>query len=283
MSPLRSPSQSMTLLVHRSCEPSFPSSFAGRQQLQSRQQKATRKGETAPSMARSCMLMAAAILSLAQAYSISQRNGEGIVQLSRRQWLGNMIGLAVFHASSAHADDVEEPMGGLSAKTYSIEKCATASKGACVSTANVKNLDLYLPPWTFDQSPEEAMARLKGAVLADPGCTIVDQDGSQYLKVEAERNDLFGSIDSIVFVINDKDHVVFFRSSTMNNENKDFGFNKKRLGEIRKRAGIFGLMGDSMMTADNATDQERGYGPLGQLKAFYGLQSGGGFEDVVLE
>jgi len=227
--------------------------------------------------------MAAAILSLAQAYSITKRNGEGIAPSSRRQWLGNMIGLAVFHASSARADDVEEATAGLPTKTYSIEKCSTASKGACVSTANVKNMDLYLPPWTFDQSPEEAMARLKGAILADPGCKIVDQDGSQYLKVEAERNDLFGSIDTIMFVINDKDHVVFFRSSTINNENNDFGFNKKRLGEIRKRAGIFGLMGESMMTADNATDQERGYGPLGQLKAFYGLQSGSGFEDVVLE
>jgi hypothetical protein len=127
------------------------------------------------------------------------------------------------------------------------------------------------------------MACLKGAILADPRCKIVDQDDSRYLKVEAERNDLFGSIDSIVFVINDKDHVVFFRSSTINNDNNDFGFNKKRLGEIRKRAGIFGVMGESMMTSDIASDSERGNGPLGQLKAFYGLQSGGGFEDVVLE
>ena len=190
--------------------------------------------------------------------------------------------VAVSHANSAFADE-EEAIADARIKTYSIEKCGTGSKGACVSTANVKNLDLYLPPWTFDQNPDEVMARLKGAILADPGCKVVDQDGSHYLKVEAQRNDLFGSVDSIVFVINDKDHVVFFRSSTTNNENKDFGFNKKRLGEIRKRAGIFGLMGESMMTADNATDGERGYGPLGQLKAFYGLQSGGGFEDVILE
>jgi hypothetical protein len=42
-------------------------------------------------------------------------------------------------------------------------------------------------------------------------------------------------------------------------------------------------MGDSMNTADAATTGERGNGPLGQLKAFYGLQSGSGFEDVLAE
>jgi len=198
---------------------------------------------------------------------------------------------SLWNVPPAFADDGNDggavvpttPLTDTTKPTYTIEKCSTSSTRACVSTANVRNLDLYAPPWTFEQSPEEAMARLKGAIVADPGCTIVDQDGSQYLAVDAERNDLFGSIDRIIFIINDKDRVVFFRSSTMNNENKDFGFNKKRLGEIRKRAGIFGVMGESMMTADIATDSQRGNGPLGQLKAFYGLQSGGGFEDVVLE
>lgn len=237
-------------------------------------------------MAKFCLLMIAASLCLAHGYSINQRNGKGTGPSSRLVWVSNMVGLATMVAMSGASSafsDTEQGIPTVATKSYSIEKCNTASKGACVSTANVRNLDLYLPPWTFDLSPDEVMARLKGAILADPGCKIVEQDGNQYLKVEAERNDLFGSIDNIVFVINDTDKVVFFRSNAISNESPDFGFNKKRLTEIRKRAGIFGVMGESLRTADFATEGERGNGPLGQLKAFYGLQSGGGFEDVVLE
>ena len=42
-------------------------------------------------------------------------------------------------------------------------------------------------------------------------------------------------------------------------------------------------MGEYMNSADSASVGDKGYGPLGQLKAFYGLQSGGGYEDIVLE
>lgn len=166
--------------------------------------------------------------------------------------------------------------------TYSIEKCVTSSKKACVSTANVRNLDLYIPPWTFDRPVDEVMSRLKGAIVADPSTDIVKQDGNQYLKATAERKDLFSTIDELEFVISEKDQVIFCRSIGTN-EQKDFGANKRRLEEIRKRAGIFGVMGEYMNSADSASVGDKGYGPLGQLKAFYGLQSGGGYEDIVLE
>jgi uncharacterized protein (DUF1499 family) len=174
----------------------------------------------------------------------------------------------------------------LSATTYSIEKCSTSSKAPCVSTSNVRQLDLYAPPWTFSSSisVDEIMSRLKGAVVTDSSsCEIVQQEGNQYLVVEAKRPaDLFGTTDRLEFVINADDHVVTFRSSSPSDGN-DFGLQRRRLEEIRKRAGVFGVMGDSMNTADTATVGERGNGPLGQLKAFYGLQSGSGFEDVLAE
>jgi len=199
---------------------------------------------------------------------------------SRRQWL---VQLAIVTAATpiigdsvAFAEETDSP------PSYSIQKCSRESKAPCASTANVRNLDQYLPPWTFDRSPEEVMSRLKGAVGADSNCQILQQDGSQYLKVAANRNDLFSTVDELEFVINKSENVVFFRSEA-SNDKTDFGVIKKRLEEIRKRAGIFGVMGESMMTADSVTVDERGNGPLGQLKAFYGLQSGSGFEDVVLE
>mmetsp|Transcript_29988 Transcript_29988/g.72756 ORF Transcript_29988/g.72756 Transcript_29988/m.72756 type:complete len:301 (+) Transcript_29988:148-1050(+) len=171
-----------------------------------------------------------------------------------------------------------------SSPKYSIEKCGTTAKASqCVSSSNVRQLDLYAAPWTFSDSlnADEVMSRLKGAIVYDTSTTIVQQDGSEHLVVEAKR-DLFGNKDTIEFVINGQDNVVTFRSETT--ADSDFGYQqRRRLDDIRKRAGIFGVMGDTFNSADSVTTGERGNGPLGQLKAFYGLQSGGGFEDVLAE
>jgi uncharacterized protein (DUF1499 family) len=165
---------------------------------------------------------------------------------------------------------------------HSIDKCVpTAKASQCVSTSNVRQLDLYAAPWTFTASPDEVMSRLKGAVVYDTASSIIEQDGSEYLVVEAKR-DLFGNTDRIEFVINGQDNVVTFSSKTT--ADSDFGYQqRRRLDDIRKRAGIFGVMGEALKSADTATTGERGNGPLGQLKAFYGLQSGSGFEDVLAE
>eukprot|EP00526_Cylindrotheca_closterium_P023645 CAMPEP_0113624370 /NCGR_PEP_ID=MMETSP0017_2-20120614/12558_1 /TAXON_ID=2856 /ORGANISM="Cylindrotheca closterium" /LENGTH=194 /DNA_ID=CAMNT_0000534389 /DNA_START=176 /DNA_END=760 /DNA_ORIENTATION=- /assembly_acc=CAM_ASM_000147 len=176
------------------------------------------------------------------------------------------------------------------AKTKAIEKCSTSSKYPCVSTSNVKNLDLYLPPWTYDASQYnsiEVLARIKGALMTDPTCQILpadsDQEAKYYLKAQVKRSDLFWTIDEVEFLVDDENQVVFFRSLATSSDVNDFGANKKRLEDIRKKAGIFGVMGQSLNTADSVSNAERGYGPLGQLKAFYGLQSGAGFEDVLAE
>lgn len=175
-----------------------------------------------------------------------------------------------------------------SAPKRSIEKCSTSSKYPCVSTANVKNLDLYLPPWTYDSSQygsTEVLARIKGALMTDPTCLILpadnDEEAKYYLKAQIKRSDLFWTIDELEFVVNDG--YVFFKSLATTSDVNDFGVNKKRLEDVRKKAGIFGVMGESLNSADSVSNAERGYGPLGQLKAFYGLQSGGGFEDVLSE
>ncbi|KAL3912961.1 MAG: hypothetical protein SGILL_006681 [Bacillariaceae sp.] len=186
------------------------------------------------------------------------------------------------NAPLAVADDTPP-----STPSYSIEKCSTANKSPCVSTSNVRQLDLYSPPWTFPSSygADEIMSRLKGAVVADSSCEIMQQEGNQYLVVQAKRPaDIFGTTDKLEFVVNAADQVVTFRSSAPpESTSTDFGLQRKRLDEIRKRAGIFGVMGENMNSADSVSTGERGNGPLGQLKAFYGLQSGGGFEDVLAE
>ena len=217
-------------------------------------------------------------------------------EVSRGEWISNTLSIAsaslllagclVSNPPMAIAEDDGTAPSTVSSRpgSYSITKCPTNSKIPCVSTANVRNLDLYLPPWTYTTTSEEAMARLKGAIVSDSSCEIIQQDGYDRLLVQAKRGgaDVFGTTDELEFVVNDADKVVTFRSAAPN-DSPDFGINKRRLDDIRKRAGIFGIMGESMNSADSFTDDQKGYGPLGQLKAFYGYQSGAGYEDVLSE
>lgn len=206
--------------------------------------------------------------------------------LSRKGFFTTMLstGALILAGEPSLADDA---VAATASASYSIDKCNMSSKSPCVSTSNVRQIDLYSPPWTFPSSysADEIMSRLKGAIVADSTCDIVQQDSNQHLLVTAKRpNDLFGTLDTLEFVVNAQDQVVTFRSSAPeDNTSTDFGLQRRRLDEIRKRAGVFGVMGESMKTADSVTTSERGNGPLGQLKAFYGLQSGGGFEDVLAE
>jgi Uncharacterized protein conserved in bacteria len=172
----------------------------------------------------------------------------------------------------------------------------------CVSTSNIKQLDMYSPPWTFEVTPEEAFARLKGIVNSDPSLDLVEIDEKdKYLRVETKR---LAVVDYIEFLIKDDDQVVLFQSAEkMNPEGalekmttggssgasaagtfgiSDFGAIRKRLEDLRKRSGgIFNVMGEGF-TADSydggAYGKRNGIG--GQLKAFYGLNSGQGFESV---
>lgn len=147
----------------------------------------------------------------------------------------------------------------------------------CVSTASVKQVDCYAPPWTFQVSVDEAMARLKGVIASDSSLTLVEEVSPTYLKISTNRPPL-DVTDEIEFLINPNDKVVTFKSLEVGEPSvNDFGANRKRLEGLRKKANVFGVMGDGL-TADSYGD--RGTGPLQQLKAFYGLQSGGGYEEV---
>ena len=148
----------------------------------------------------------------------------------------------------------------------------------CVSTKNVKQVDLYSPPWTFEVSSDEAFARLKGAIGADRSMEIKEIDADdKYIKFEVSRG---LSRDVCELLIKDSDKVVTF---TVNEEAtggsfSDLGGQRKMLESIRKSSGVFEVMGGGM-TADSYGDG----GVKGQLKAFWGLQSGSGFESVFEE
>ncbi|CAB9528835.1 expressed unknown protein [Seminavis robusta] len=163
-----------------------------------------------------------------------------------------------------------------------IEACRKDPSGGvtnCVSTKNVKQLDLYAPPWTFESSAEEAAARLKGVVASDSALDIVKKESegdgkSLYFEIKSTRSAIFN--DNLQFIINPQDKVVTFRAEQDGEPAvSDFGAIRKELESIRTRCK-FGVMGQGV-SADSMPSQN---GPIGQLKAFYGLQSGKGFEDV---
>jgi len=168
---------------------------------------------------------------------------------------------------------------------YTIRDCDVSSSSDnnnCVSTASVKNLYLYTPPWTFECSPEEAYARLKGSIAADSSLTVVAKDEeNKYIKIQTERNALGGPQDELEFLVRGgPDGVVTFRSARMYaNGLSDFGAIRNRLETLRQKSKVFDVMGGGL-TADSYDVPLKKNGFLGQLKAFYGLQSGEGFEDV---
>ena len=119
------------------------------------------------------------------------------------------------------------------------------------------------------------MASSSSSSSKDHWSILVETD--HYLKVQATR---FGAVDEMEFVINPVDQVIFFRSSQVEGPSStDFGANRQRLDELRKKAQVFGVMGQELDSADSAPQE----GAFDQLKAFYGLSDGSGYEDVFLE
>ena len=173
--------------------------------------------------------------------------------------------------------------GPANAQETSITACKVVGGGKptnCISTASIKQVDCYAPPWTFEVTPQEVMARLKGLVASDPTLELISES-TNYIKIRTPRGLV---TDEIEFLVNADDKVVTFKSGEVLGEDatsatiSDFGANRKRLEDLRKKSNVFGVMGDGL-TADSYAGG-RGTGPLGQLKAFYGLQSGKGFEEV---
>ena len=100
------------------------------------------------------------------------------------------------------------------------------------------------------------------------------------MKILVERT--FAVQDVMEFIIKPSDSVVLFTTSEVLKDGSsasdavsDLGANRSRIEALRKKSGIFVPMGANLGSADNG----KRLGVLGQLKSFYGIQSGEGFED----
>ena len=170
------------------------------------------------------------------------------------------------------------------AQSYGISACVKPANGVpinCVSTSSVRQVDLYMAPWTWPDgtSVDEVVGRIKGVVDADPTLQLVEQRDQRYFRVRAARN--LGYYDEIELVVQPADRVVIFRSQQVEGPESvsDFGGNRKRMENLRKQIPFLQVMGTDLESADSGPREGVG----GQLKAFWGLQSGGGFEKVLLD
>lgn len=186
----------------------------------------------------------------------------------------------------ALADDESAPVEAapvVTRSSRSVDVCMSGTKN-CVSTANIKQIEQYAPPWTFEVTPDEAFARIKGVLSSDPTYEILEvDDKARYIKANVQRT--FLVMDEVEFSVKEDDKVVIYRSSEKEASFTDFGVNRKRIDEIKKRGAVFDLMGGGMTadSVDGGGAAFRGNSAMGQLKAFYGLQGGKGSQDVLLD
>ena len=152
-------------------------------------------------------------------------------------------------------------------------------------------------PWSWPESisSDEVISRLKGVVAADQTLSLIDasttttttnnnnnnnNNQNYYVRIRAARN---VCTDEIEFLVNPTDRVMTFRSQQVEGPDQvsDFGANRRRLDEIRQRLKVVTVLGSSDNDDDHRGESREGL--TGQLKAFWGFQSGGGFESILLD
>jgi len=107
-------------------------------------------------------------------------------------------------------------------------KCPSSPK--CVSSAE-RDTSQYIEPFSFVDEPNQAMARLKLALLSEDNVTITNEQPNM-LSAEA-RSALFGFVDDVKFVLLPEQGTIEVRSSARTGYS-DLGVNRRRVERIRE-------------------------------------------------
>jgi len=89
----------------------------------------------------------------------------------------------------------------------------------------------YIKPFSFHDTPAQAMQRLGNAVLAEKRSTLVSEEGG-YLHAEA-RSLIFRFVDDLEFLLAPAEGLIHVRSAARTGHS-DFGVNRKRIERIRQ-------------------------------------------------
>ncbi|MGB1801217.1 MAG: DUF1499 domain-containing protein [Gammaproteobacteria bacterium] len=130
-----------------------------------------------------------------------------------------LAGILIFISANTHAELLQ------------IDDMNCPDKPNCVSSL-VKDSTHYIEPFTFNDAPEKAMARLKTALLQEKGITLVTNE-AEVLKAEV-KSFIFRFIDDVEFSLLTEQKVIHVRSSSRTGY-YDFGVNRRRIERIRQR------------------------------------------------
>ena len=130
---------------------------------------------------------------------------------------GMMAGILMLMSSCAITQGIAE--NGMS--------CPDAPK--CVSS-QVRDPRHFVDPFTFHDQPDDAMRRLKAALLTEKRVTIIKEQPT-YLRAEV-RSLVFGFVDDVEFTLLPDQGQIQIRSSARIGYS-DFGVNRRRIERIR--------------------------------------------------
>ncbi|GMH74529.1 hypothetical protein TrLO_g15858 [Triparma laevis f. longispina] len=185
-----------------------------------------------------------------------------------------------------------------------ITPCPPQSKN-CLSSSNIKDITKYTPPWSYDTSTDVAFERLLRSIEGDGNLRVTTSflpttttpppppppsssdtlnlptppPSSPYITVSASR--AFKDQDTLTFLFKPLDNLILLTTRENNDDAivPDFGAQRSRLYNLRTESG-FKEMGGDRGSAD-VTGKKESLGT--QLKSFYGLQSGKGWEDLLVD
>jgi uncharacterized protein (DUF1499 family) len=101
----------------------------------------------------------------------------------------------------------------------------------CV-TSRTGDLEHEMPPWGYQCPDERVMPALKKIIAESPRAKVVTET-DDYLHAEF-TSQLFRFVDDVEFYIDKKNKVIHFRSASRAGHS-DFGVNRKRMEELRRK------------------------------------------------
>lgn len=118
--------------------------------------------------------------------------------------------------------------------------------GNCISTSAVKSVEKYSRPWTYDGSADEIYEKIISIIKEDPFISFKESEKEKlYVHAEAKSAVPPTGIDDIEFVVNPRDKIIAYRSSSretvmvgLQQPLGDGGSNKNRLESIRRKLGV---------------------------------------------
>jgi uncharacterized protein (DUF1499 family) len=132
-----------------------------------------------------------------------------------------VLGLAVLSWTAKRPDNIGIKQGRLS-------DCPDSPNCVCSQATDESHT---IEPIQYEDSPDEAMAKLLSIIAARPRASVVTQE-DRYLHVEI-NSQLFRFTDDVEFLIDEDAQQIHVRSASRVGHS-DFGVNRKRIEAIRR-------------------------------------------------